>query len=61
MCVLFFLFFWSIAFDRERDKLFELNEEFKFTQLNNGAMMPQEGSPSTTVVDTLDMIPPDIK
>ena len=45
----------------ERDKLFELNEEFKFTQLNNGAMMPQEGSPSTTGVDTLDMIPPDIK
>uniref|UniRef100_A0A0P5MCP1 Putative Golgi-associated microtubule-binding protein hook3 n=1 Tax=Daphnia magna TaxID=35525 RepID=A0A0P5MCP1_9CRUS len=45
----------------ERDKLIELNEEFKFAQLNNGAMMPQEGSPSTTGVDTLDMIPPEIR
>jgi hypothetical protein len=46
----------------ERDKLVEQNEEFnfKFAQLNNGAMV-MDGSPSATGVDTLDMIPPEIR
>lgn len=48
----------------EREKLLELNEEIKFAQLNNGttaAAIMMDGSPSTTGVDTMDMIPPDIK
>ena len=44
----------------ERDKLKDVNEELKYAQLNHGTMRT-DGSPSTNSVDTLDMIPPEIK
>jgi len=47
----------------ERDKLLEANEEMKFAQLNHGTTSTMiDGSPTTTgSVDTLDMIPPEIR
>jgi len=44
----------------ERDKLKDANEELRYAQLNHGNMC-SDGSPSTNSVDTLDMIPPEIK
>merc|ERR1712136_239751 len=47
----------------ERDKLLEANEEMKFAQLNHETTSTMiDGSPTTTgSVDTLDMIPPEIR
>jgi hypothetical protein len=56
--LLFFIYFFQRLL-AEREKLVERNEELQSAQLNNGAMM-MDGSP-TTGVDTLDMIPPEIR
>jgi len=47
----------------ERNKLTEANEELRFAQLNHGTTSTMiDGSPTTTGgVDTLDMIPPEIR
>jgi len=47
----------------EREQLLEANEEMRFAQLNHGTTSTMiEGSPTTTAsVDTLDMIPPEIR
>ena len=60
--------FFQTEFDQqrlmsEREQLLEANEEMRFAQLNHGTTSTMiEGSPTTTAsVDTLDMIPPEIR